>query len=145
MIDNAIIKSPKVGGLATSYNEDFDVTVDLVIPEKLTGLTKVDTQTIRTLNYEDCIVSGYDILTLQDKEEGYTGKRGFATAEILDVECTGLSPVNPNNKSEPVIVNYNMGAGPRAVATFKLLIVELKIVEFQILSGKLDHTSKSNI
>ena len=118
LIDNAIIKSQKVGGLATSFNEDFDVTVDLVIPEKLTGLTKVDTQTIRTLNYEDCIVSGYDILTLQDKEEGYTGKRGFATAEILDVECSGLSPMNPDNAPNPVTVNYNMGAGPRAVATF---------------------------
>ena len=56
-------------------------------------------------------MSGYDILTLQDKEEGYTGKRGFATAEILDVECSGLSPVNPNNEPNPVTVNYNMGAG----------------------------------
>ena len=44
----------------------------------------------------NCIVSGYDILTLRDKEEGYTGKRGFATAEILDVDCSGLTPINPH-------------------------------------------------
>ncbi|WP_428323746.1 hypothetical protein [Nitrosopumilus sp.] len=118
LIDNAIIKSQKVGGLATSYNEDFDVNVEFVTPAKLDGLTKVDAQTIRALNYEGCIVSGYDILTLQDKEEGYTGKRGFATAEILDVECSGLTPVNPNNEPKPVTINYNMGSGPRAVATF---------------------------
>lgn len=118
LIDNAIIKSQKVGGLATGFNEDFDVNVELVIPEKLSGLTATSAQTIRALYYEDCIVSGYDILTLQDKEEGYTGKRGFATAEILDVECSGLSPVNPNNEPKPVTVDYNMGTGPRTVATF---------------------------
>ena len=117
LIDNAIIKSQKVGGLATSFNEDFDVNVEFVIPEKVSGLT-VSPQTVRALEYDDCIVSGYDILTLQDKEEGYTGKRGFATAEILDVECSGLSPVNPDNEPEPVTVDYNMGTGPRAVATF---------------------------
>ncbi|AFS81359.1 hypothetical protein NKOR_07490 [Candidatus Nitrosopumilus koreensis AR1] len=118
LIDNAIIKSQKVDGLATSFNEDFDVNVEFVIPEKLSGLTAVPEQKIRGLEYEGCIVSGYDILTLQDKEEGYTGKRGFATAEILDVECSGLSPVNPDNEPEPVTVDYNMGTGPKAVATF---------------------------
>jgi hypothetical protein len=118
LIDNSIMKSQKVGGLATSYNEDFDVNVEFVIPEKSTGITTVPAKTVRALEYDDCIVSGYDILTLQDKEEGYTGKSGFATAEILDVECSGLSPVNPDNEPEPVTVGYNMGTGPRAVATF---------------------------
>ena len=118
LIDNAIIKSQKVGGLASSYNDDFDVNVEFVIPEKSNVITTVPAKTIRALEYDDCIVSGYDILTLQDKEEGYTGKRGFATAEILDVECSGLIPVNPNNDPEPVTVGYNMGTGPRAVATF---------------------------
>lgn len=118
LIDNAIIKSQKVGGLATSFNEDFDVNVEFVIPEKLSGITTIPAQTIRALEYDGCIVSGYDILTLQDKEEGYTGKRGFATAEVLDVECSGLNPVNPNNEPESVTFDYNMGTGPRAVTTF---------------------------
>ena len=129
LIDNAIIKSQKVGGLATSFNEDFAVNVEFVIPETSSGITTVPAQTIRALEYDDCIVSGYDILTLQDKEEGYTGKRGFATAEILDVECSGLSPVNPNNDPEPVTIGYNMGTGPRAVATFSFDI-GTEVVEF---------------
>ncbi|KFM21070.1 hypothetical protein AAA799B03_01406 [Marine Group I thaumarchaeote SCGC AAA799-B03] len=99
LIDNAIMKSQKVGGLATSFNEDFDVNVEFVIPEKQSGLTTISEQKIRGLEYEDCIV-------------------GFATAEILDVECSGLSPENPNNEPKPVTVDYNMGTGPRAVATF---------------------------
>ena len=91
LIDNAIIKSQKVSGLASPFNEDFDVNVELVTPEKSSGIALVSpAQTVRSLEFDDCIVSGYDILTLQDKEEGYTGKRGFATAEILDVECSGV-------------------------------------------------------
>ncbi len=123
LIDSAIIKSQKVGGMASSFNEDFDVNVEFVTPEKLSGITSTGPQTIRGLEFEDCIVSGYDILTLRDKEEGYTGKRGFATAEILDVECSGLNSMNPasENKNSKSVLNthsYNMGAGPHAIATF---------------------------
>ena len=118
LIDNAISKSQKVSGISSSFNEDFNVYVELVSSEKLRGL-----------DFEDCIVNGYDILTLRDSEEGYTGKRGFATAEVLDVECSGLIPHNPgfdkkdNYKesylSEATISNsYNMGTGPHAIATF---------------------------
>ena len=82
LIDDAITKSQKVSGLASTYNEDFDVDVEFVNSE----------EKLRGLNFEGCIVAGYDIVTLRDKEEGYTGKRGFATAEILDVECSGLTP-----------------------------------------------------
>ena len=85
LIDNAINKSQKVSGMASAFNEDFDVSVDFVNTK----------ETLRGLDFQDCIVSGYDILTLRDKEEGYTGKRGFATAEILDVDCSGLTPLNP--------------------------------------------------
>lgn len=123
LIDNAIVKSQKVDGMASAFNEDFGVDVEFVTPEKLSGLTLAPAQTVRALEFEDCIVSGYDILTLRDKEEGYTGKRGFATAEILDVECSGVNPVNPshdNKKSDSVLNahDYNMGMGPHAIATF---------------------------
>lgn len=123
LIDNAITKSQKVGGMASSFNEDFDVDVEFTIPEKSNGSILVSgAQTIRSLEFDDCIVSGYNILTLRDKEEGYVGKSGFATAEILDVECSGVDPVNPSSGViSQTILNahdYNMGTGPHAIATF---------------------------
>jgi hypothetical protein len=117
LIDNAISKSQKLSGQHSSFNEDFDVLVEFVNPDT----------TLRGLDFNNCIVSGYDILTLRDKEEGYTGKRGFATAEILDVDCSGLTPINPNfeklskdKKSliTPIFHSYNMGTGPHVIATF---------------------------
>ena len=122
LIDNAIDKSQKVSGMASTFNEDFDVSVEFTNSQ----------ETLRGLDFQDCIVSGYDILTLRDKEEGYTGKRGFATAEILDVTCSGLAPVNPafdklsdakesrsSQMSNTYTTNsYNMGTGPHVIATF---------------------------
>ena len=122
LIDDAIDKSQKVSGMAYASNEDFDVSVEFANSE----------DTLRGLDFKDCIVSGYGISTLKDKEEGYTGKRGFATAEILDVVCSGLNPINPvfdklsSNKesrssqmSNTYVTNsYNMGTGPHVIATF---------------------------
>lgn len=116
LIDNAISKSQKVSGMSSGFNEDFDVNVEFVNPEKLRGL-----------DFKDCIVTGYSISTLRDNEEGYTGKRGFATAEILDVKCLGLIPVNPgfdklSKEYDSSVTNiphpYNMGTGPNIIATF---------------------------
>ena len=118
LIDNAIYKSQKVFGTSSSFNEDFDVFVEFENSEKL-----------RSLDFKDCIVSGYDILTLRDNEEGYTGKRGFATAELLDVECSGLTSYNPtfdrltdykksDSSKTSVLHSYNMGTGPHVIATF---------------------------
>ena len=119
LIDNAIEKSQKLSGLESGFNEDFDVLVSFENPE----------DQLRGIDFHDCIVSGYDILTLRDKEEGYTGKRGFATAEVLDVDCSGLSPLNPQydklsfSRNTPILVSdlnnsYNMGTGPHVIATF---------------------------
>lgn len=122
LIDNAIDKSQKVSGMESNFNEDFNVYVEFANSE----------ETLRGLDFEDCIVSGYGIATLRDGEEGYTGKRGFATAEILDVDCSGLTPVNPNfdklsaNKNSRssqmnntyMSNSYNMGTGPHVIATF---------------------------
>ena len=119
LIDDAINKSQKVSGLRSSYNDDFNVYVEFTNPAKFRGL-----------DFEDCIVSGYSLLTLSDKEEGYTGKRGFATAEVLDVECSGLTPnrsdfqdVPESNLTSLILpsnndISYNMGNGPHMIATF---------------------------
>ncbi|WP_316505319.1 hypothetical protein [Nitrosopumilus sp.] len=118
LIDNAIDKSHKVSGVSSSFNEDFNVYVEFVSSEKLRGL-----------DFEDCIVSRYDIFTLRDDEEDYTGKRGFATAEVIDVECSGLIPSNPGfdnlstyKESDSFLASvsnsYNMDTGPHAVAPF---------------------------
>ena len=115
LIDDAINTSSKVSGLAGSFNEDFDVFVEFVNSE----------EQLRGMDFHDCIVSGYDIVTLRDVEEGYTGKRGFATAEILDVDCSGLKPLIPTNETqsqsiflESTPVTYNMGHGPNVSAIF---------------------------
>jgi len=120
LIDYAIGNSMKVSGMASSFNEDFNVSVEFENSE----------QTLRGLDFEDCIVDGYQIVTLRDKEEGYTGKRGFATAEVLDVDCSGLTPIIPDYKevsSTNIPVSlfttnveppYNMGTGPTVKATF---------------------------
>ena len=122
LIDDAIYKSQKVSGMAYAFNEDFDVSVEFTNSEEM----------LRGLDFNDCIVSGYGIVTLRDGEEGYTGKRGFATAEILDVNCSGLIPLNPsfdklsdNVESRSSDLNnvymknnYNMGTGPHVIATF---------------------------
>ena len=118
LIDDAINKSQKVSGIRSNYNDDFNVYVEFVNPEKFRGL-----------DFEGCVVSGYDILTLRDKEEGYTGKRGFATAEVLDVECSGLTPSHSSfensvsSSGSSLILpassmSYNMGNGPHVIAAF---------------------------
>lgn len=121
LIDEAIDRSQKLSGKESGFTSGFNVDVEFVNSE----------ETLRGLNFEDCIVSGYDILTLRDKEEGYTGKRGFATAEVLDVDCSGLNPINPtyqkisgNSESDSSLIasvshDYNMGTGPHVIATFE--------------------------
>ena len=127
-IDDAIDKSQKVSGSRSAFNEDFDVNVEFTNSDTL----------FRGLDFDGCIVSGYDILTLRDKEEGYTGKRGFATAEIIDVDCSGLTPINPefdklsaNKKSanDHLTSSYNIGTGPHVVATFDYNGV-IEVVDF---------------
>ncbi|MCH9657706.1 hypothetical protein K0U27_03240 [archaeon] len=117
LIDDAIGKSQQLSGMKYGYNEDFNVNVEFSNSEGI----------LRGLDFEGCTVSGYGIVTLRDGEEGYTGKRGFATAEILDVDCSGLTPINPefdglSSNPDPLMPdvthNYNMGSGPRVIATF---------------------------
>lgn len=57
---------------------------------------------IRTFNYDQCTVVGYEIETLSDKEEAYMGK-GFAVIDRFEVECDGYNPQN----SELQMIQYN--------------------------------------
>lgn len=131
LIDDAIDKSMKVSGLPSSFNEDFDVSIEFVNSE----------QTLRGLDFKDCIMDGYQIVTLRDKEEGYTGKRGFTTAEILDVDCSGLKAIIPYYNevsgttasslflSSNIEPSYNMGTGPHIITTFDF-DSSIEVVEF---------------
>jgi len=85
LLYQAIDKSRKVSGLTSTYNNDFDALVEF---------TK-DGKVLRALDYRDCIVDSAQITTQADKEDGFTGKSGFAIVNQIDFNCAGLSPVNP--------------------------------------------------
>ncbi|WP_420544873.1 hypothetical protein [Nitrosopumilus sp.] len=123
LLDNAINQARKTSGLASSYNTDFEASV------KFTN----NGEFVRGLDFVDCTVSSFFVDTYQDKEEGYTGKRGFAVIEKIDFTCAGMTPQNPTydkmQDGKPVWSNtkmyneytentYNMGTGPKVIATF---------------------------
>lgn len=118
-IDNA----RKLSGIHTSYNSDFDVKVQFVNSEK----------TLRELDYSDCRVTGSEIITQFDKEEGFTGKSGFALVQDTSFSCGGMQPMNEGYSSligdNPIwktstVTNiqphheYNVGLGATALVTF---------------------------
>jgi len=51
--------------------------------------------TLRHFKYTDCSVSDYKVITLFDKEEGWTTSKGFATIDEFEFECSGYKPNNP--------------------------------------------------
>ena len=85
LLSKAIDNARRIGGIATASNIDFEATVDFV-----QGGTS-----LRGLEFQDCRVSEYEIRTQFDKEEGWTGKRGFAVTEDIRVQCLGLEGANP--------------------------------------------------
>ena len=85
LLDDAIDKSRQVSGITSAFNNDFDAFVEF---------TK-DGTVLRSLDYRDCIVDSAEITTLADKEDGFTGKSGFAIVNQIGFNCSGLSPGNP--------------------------------------------------
>jgi len=72
---------------------DFNATIELTkITESESG--DISTKVLRTLDYGDCLVTSAEMTTLFDKEEGFTGKSGFAYVEEIGFECNGLNPSN---------------------------------------------------
>ena len=79
-IDNARVLS----GTTYASNTDFDALVEFV----------QDGEVLRSLDYRDCTIDSAQITTLVDKEEGFTGKSGFALVNDIDFQCAGLTPIN---------------------------------------------------
>ena len=57
-------------------------------------LTDANGKDFRTFDYTNCRVTGYNVSTRSDNEEGYFGK-GFAVVEQYAFECNGYTPNNP--------------------------------------------------
>ena len=51
--------------------------------------------TLRHFKYADCRITDYKVVTLFDKEEGWTTSKGFATIDEFEFECSGYKPNNP--------------------------------------------------
>ena len=79
-IDNARV----LAGTTYASNTDFDALVEFT----------QDGEVLRALDYRDCTVESAKITTLLDKEEGFTGKSGFALVNDIDFQCSGLAPIN---------------------------------------------------
>ena len=98
LLYNAIDQSRKVSGGSYGFNTDFEALVEFSNGEK----------TLRSLDFRDCRVSGSIINTESDKEEGYTGKSGFALVNEIDFECAGLKPLN-NSYEQLLTSDYIRG------------------------------------
>ncbi|MDH3677839.1 MAG: hypothetical protein OEQ12_06000 [Nitrosopumilus sp.] len=84
LLYNAIDNARKVSGVGSAFNTDFEALVEFSNGKK----------TLRSLEFNDCRVSSAIINTETDKEEGFTGKSGFAIVNEIDFDCAGLSPKN---------------------------------------------------
>ena len=49
----------------------------------------------RSITYGDCQVKSYDVLTLTDAEESYSGGTKFAYIDSIRFDCRGFAPHNP--------------------------------------------------
>jgi len=128
LLNDAIDKSRKSFGLSSGYNTDFNAKVEFIRGTLLDG-----EKLLRAIDYNDCIVSSSKIVTQYDKEEGFTGKRGFVLVQQNSFSCEGMNPINSAYDQlykdysivRPTFVEnaqmkngYNMGTGPHAIATF---------------------------
>ena len=136
LLDNAIAKSKKIGGQSSLYNDDFQVNVDFAN----------DSKTFRTLKYSDCRIEEYKIDTLFDKEEGYTGKSGFAIVEDITVTCAGLTTKNySGEKTDHNTVNSNpylMGGLTQAFATITMENGDKEKINFPVFKQTSSTTTK---
>lgn len=84
LLYDAIDKSRQVSGLSVSSNTGFDALVEFTNGKSV----------LRGFNFNDCRISDAQITTQTDKEEGFTGKSGFALVHQLTFICSGIDPVN---------------------------------------------------
>ncbi|MDX1595549.1 MAG: hypothetical protein R3327_01265, partial [Nitrosopumilaceae archaeon] len=123
LLYNAVEDSIDVSGIGSSSNTDFEAIVEFHNGD----------ETIRGIDFTDCRVTDAKIVTKADKEEGFTGKSGFAVANQFGFQCAGLKGLNPNYsaltegtpvwKTAKVSNSYdeplaNSASGLQTVATF---------------------------
>ncbi len=121
LLDEAIDRSRSVSGQKTGFNTDFEATVEFA----------TEGTTLRTLNFKDCRVDSAKIATQSDKEEGFTGKSGFASVEQIGFECIGLATTNTiyedlkdsvsrGDMMKSIVTphEFPLGTGPMANVTF---------------------------
>ena len=128
LLYNAIEQSRKTSGIYSGYNLDFNVTIEFIQGTLLDG-----EKTLRVIDYKGCFVDSSKIVTQYDKEEGFTGKRGFALVQQTGFTCDGMNPINSGYdqlyhdylimktsfiENTQMKNGYNMGTGPHAIATF---------------------------
>jgi len=123
LLYNAIDNARKVSGIGTAFNTDFEALVEFSNGEK----------NLRSLEFRDCRISGAIINTETDKEEGFTGKSGFAMVNEIDFDCAGLRPMKSDYsklhgdapisrtsllENEQSNENLQMAGGLRVMTTF---------------------------
>ena len=84
LLFNAIDNARAISGTTYASNEDFDATVEFSNGE----------ETLRGFDFRECVVDDAQINTVTDKEEGFTGKSGFAVVNTMTFTCSGLTPIN---------------------------------------------------
>lgn len=52
-------------------------------------------ETYRGITYGDCQIKSYDVQTLTDAEESYSGSTKFAYIDVIKFDCRGFAPHNP--------------------------------------------------
>ena len=123
LLYDAIDNSRQVSGIGSSFNTDFDTVVEFTNGESV----------LRGFDFRDCRVKDAQITTQFDKEEGFTGKSGFAVVHQLKFACSGFDPINmyydglranvpvwkathvENSYEEPI---QNFDKGVKTVSTF---------------------------
>jgi hypothetical protein len=84
LLFDAIDRSRQMSGLSTGNNVDFDALVEFTNTES----------TLRGFDFTSCRISDAKITTQKDKEEGFTGKSGFAVVLQSSFTCSGLEGLN---------------------------------------------------
>lgn len=66
-----------------------------------------DGKVIREFDYDNCLITEYEVRTDYDKEEGWMNKSGFAVIDSFVIECDGYSPRSPvyDEMIKPVVVS----------------------------------------
>ena len=123
LLYDAVDNSRKVSGIGSAFNTDFDALIEFTNGETV----------LRGFDFRDCRVNDAQIATKTDKEEGFTGKSGFAVVHELTFSCSGFEPINmyytslqgdmpiwkvsdiSNTYEEPI---QNSDRGLKAVSTF---------------------------